>query len=116
MATSENPEIRRLLGTEGDLGTMLGLDAEWAKRAIMANGNYGEIFAATIGEGTPRTSPAVSTRSGPKEDCSTRRRSAEPARGRATRRALCSGPASGRPGRHEGLDMTTVEMPRGSSA
>jgi general L-amino acid transport system substrate-binding protein len=52
-ASSENPEIRRLLGTEGDLGPMLGLDADWAKRAIMANGNYGEIFAATIGEGTP---------------------------------------------------------------
>ncbi len=53
MMTSENPEIRRLLGVEGDLGAMLGLDAEWAKRAIMARGNYGEIFAATIGEGTP---------------------------------------------------------------
>jgi general L-amino acid transport system substrate-binding protein len=53
MASSENPEIKRLLGTEGDLGAMLGLDAEWAKRAIIANGNYGEMFAATIGEGTP---------------------------------------------------------------
>jgi general L-amino acid transport system substrate-binding protein len=53
MTSSENPEIRRLLGVEGDLGTMFGLDAEWAKRAITANGNYGEIFAATIGEGTP---------------------------------------------------------------
>ena len=50
---SEDPEIRRLLGVEGDLGVMLGLDAEWAKRAIMAEGNYGEIFAAYIGEGTP---------------------------------------------------------------
>ena len=53
MTSSENPEIRRLLGAEGDLGPMLGLEADWAKRAIMANGNYGEIFAATIGEGTP---------------------------------------------------------------
>jgi general L-amino acid transport system substrate-binding protein len=53
MAQTENPEVRRLLGTEGDLGTMLGLDADWAKRAIMATGNYGEIFSATIGEGTP---------------------------------------------------------------
>jgi general L-amino acid transport system substrate-binding protein len=53
MAASENPEIRRLLGVEGDLGALLGLDAEWAKRAIAARGNYGEIFAATIGEGTP---------------------------------------------------------------
>ena len=53
MTSSENPEIRRLLGAEGDLGAMFGLDADWAKRAIMANGNYGEMFAATIGEGTP---------------------------------------------------------------
>jgi general L-amino acid transport system substrate-binding protein len=51
-ATSENPEVKRLLGTEGDLGAMFGLDKDWAKRAIMANGNYGEIFATHIGEGT----------------------------------------------------------------
>jgi general L-amino acid transport system substrate-binding protein len=50
--TSENPEIKRLLGAEGDLGAMLGLDKDWAKRAIQARGNYGEIFAANIGEGT----------------------------------------------------------------
>jgi general L-amino acid transport system substrate-binding protein len=48
-----NPEIKRILGTEGDMGAMLGLDAEWAKRAIAASGNYGEIFAANIGESTP---------------------------------------------------------------
>ncbi|WP_282182394.1 amino acid ABC transporter substrate-binding protein [Aliiroseovarius marinus] len=48
-----NPEINRLLGTEGTLGEMLGLDAEWAKRAIMAGGNYGELFAKNIGEDTP---------------------------------------------------------------
>jgi general L-amino acid transport system substrate-binding protein len=50
---TNNPEINRLLGTEGDLGTMIGLDKEWAKRAIAASGNYGEIFAANIGESTP---------------------------------------------------------------
>jgi len=50
---TNNPEINRLLGTEGDLGAMLGLDKEWSRRAIAANGNYGEIFAANIGEGTP---------------------------------------------------------------
>jgi general L-amino acid transport system substrate-binding protein len=53
MKSSENPEIRRLLGVEGDLGAMFGLPADWAYNAIKANGNYGEIFAATIGEGTP---------------------------------------------------------------
>ncbi|MFA3920431.1 amino acid ABC transporter substrate-binding protein [Ruegeria hyattellae] len=52
-SSTENPEIKRLLGTEGTLGEMLGLDAEWAQRAIAAGGNYGEIFAKNIGEDTP---------------------------------------------------------------
>ncbi|AUM74217.1 amino acid ABC transporter substrate-binding protein [Paracoccus jeotgali] len=51
--SSQNPEVQRLLGTTDDLGAMIGLDKEWAKRAIAASGNYGEIFAATIGEQTP---------------------------------------------------------------
>ena len=48
-----NPEINRILGTEGNLGAMFGLDKEWAKRAIAASGNYGEIFEANIGVSTP---------------------------------------------------------------
>ena len=51
-ASTQDPEVKRILGLEGDLGAMMGLDKEWAKRAIAASGNYGEIFAATIGEGT----------------------------------------------------------------
>lgn len=51
--SSQNPEVLRLLGVSEDLGAMIGLDAEWAKRAILASGNYGEIFAANIGEQTP---------------------------------------------------------------
>ncbi|GGE10466.1 L-glutamine-binding protein /L-glutamate-binding protein /L-aspartate-binding protein /L-asparagine-binding protein [Gemmobacter megaterium] len=51
--STENPEIKRLLGTEGELGKMLGLDNDWAVRAIKAGGNYGEIFASNIGEATP---------------------------------------------------------------
>ncbi|MDO5656856.1 MAG: amino acid ABC transporter substrate-binding protein [Paracoccus sp. (in: a-proteobacteria)] len=50
---SQNPEVQRLLGASEDLGAMLGLDREWAKRAIAASGNYGEIFASNIGEQTP---------------------------------------------------------------
>ncbi len=50
---TDNPEINRLLGTEGDLGGMLGLDAEWARRAIAVSGNYGEIFENNIGVDTP---------------------------------------------------------------
>ncbi len=51
--SSTDPEVRRILGIEGDMGKMLGLDNEWAKRAIAANGNYGEIFEANIGASTP---------------------------------------------------------------
>ena len=50
---TDNPEINRLLGSEDDLGSMIGLDKLWAKRAIAAGGNYGEIFEANIGTSTP---------------------------------------------------------------
>ncbi|MEP5759188.1 MAG: amino acid ABC transporter substrate-binding protein [Litoreibacter sp.] len=52
-AAGGNPEINRLLGTEGELGGMLGLDASWARRAIEVGGNYGEVFEKNIGESTP---------------------------------------------------------------
>ncbi len=51
-AAGDNPEVNRLLGTEGELGAMLGLEADWAKNAIMAGGNYGELFENNIGENT----------------------------------------------------------------
>ncbi|SDZ52981.1 L-glutamine-binding protein /L-glutamate-binding protein /L-aspartate-binding protein /L-asparagine-binding protein [Jannaschia faecimaris] len=51
-APGDNPEINRLLGTEGELGAMMGLDSSWAKNAIAAVGNYGEVFDANIGEST----------------------------------------------------------------
>jgi general L-amino acid transport system substrate-binding protein len=52
-APGNNPEINRLLGTEGTLGAMLGLENDWAVKAIMAGGNYGELFEKNIGENTP---------------------------------------------------------------
>jgi len=51
--TTDNPEVKRLLGTEGDLGGMLGLDKDWAANVIRAAGNYGEIFDRNIGPNTP---------------------------------------------------------------
>jgi general L-amino acid transport system substrate-binding protein len=44
MATSKNPDIKRLLGTEGDVGPSMGLDKLWAAHAIAAVGNYGEMW------------------------------------------------------------------------
>jgi general L-amino acid transport system substrate-binding protein len=52
-APGTNPDINRLLGTEGDLGAMTGLSVDWAKNAIAAGGNYGELFEKNIGENTP---------------------------------------------------------------
>ena len=50
---TDHPEINRMLGTEGSLGEMLGLDPQWAVRAIAAEGNYAEIFEKNLGAGSP---------------------------------------------------------------
>ena len=50
---SDHPEINRMLGTEGSLADMLGLDPQWAVRAIAAGGNYAEIFDRNLGAGSP---------------------------------------------------------------
>ncbi len=52
-AGTDNPEINRLLGAEGDLGAMLGLGSDWAVNVISAGGNYAELFEGNIGENTP---------------------------------------------------------------
>ncbi len=49
---SKIPAIRRLLGLEGTFGVDIGLDADWAARAIKATGNYAEIFERNLGKGS----------------------------------------------------------------
>ncbi len=53
--TSDNPGIKRLLGTETDskLGADLGLDEKWAYNVVKLVGNYGEVFDKTVGAGSP---------------------------------------------------------------
>jgi general L-amino acid transport system substrate-binding protein len=46
---SQNPDIRRLLGGEGEFGEQLGVARDWAARAIRAVGNYGEMFERNVG-------------------------------------------------------------------
>jgi len=53
MTKSENPEVRRLLGFEGNFGEAMGLDPGWAYRIVKLVGNYGEIFDRNLGEGSP---------------------------------------------------------------
>lgn len=52
-AQSKNPAVRRMLGVEGTFGADLGLDANWALRAITAVGHYGEIFERNLGKDSP---------------------------------------------------------------
>ncbi len=49
---TNNPEINRMLGTEGEYGAMLGLDQDWAVNVISSVGNYAEIFDRHIGPDT----------------------------------------------------------------
>lgn len=44
-----SPAVNRLLGTEGDFGPSLGLSRNWARDAVVAGGNYGEIFDRNLG-------------------------------------------------------------------
>ena len=49
---STNPEIRRLLGAEGDFGKGMGLTSDWAYRIVKHVGNYGESFNRNVGDGS----------------------------------------------------------------
>ncbi len=50
--SSENPEVRRLLGVEGDFGQKIGLSNDWAFNIISMVGNYGEIYSRNLGPDT----------------------------------------------------------------
>lgn len=50
---SESLEVRLLLGLDRGLGEALGLQDTWALEAIRQVGNYGEIYARNLGEGSP---------------------------------------------------------------
>jgi general L-amino acid transport system substrate-binding protein len=49
---SQKPEVRRLVGTEGDYGEQLGLTKDWAIRIIRLVGNYEEVFERNVGTGS----------------------------------------------------------------
>jgi general L-amino acid transport system substrate-binding protein len=53
MVKSDNPEIKRLLGSEGKHGEALGLPNDWAMQIVKHVGNYGEIFEKNVGQGSP---------------------------------------------------------------
>ncbi|MCB1438201.1 MAG: amino acid ABC transporter substrate-binding protein [Nitratireductor sp.] len=57
MKNSDNPEVKRVLGTEGEFGTALGIGNDWAYNVIKQVGNYSEVFDRNVG---PDTELAIS--------------------------------------------------------
>jgi general L-amino acid transport system substrate-binding protein len=63
--TSTDPDIRRLLGLEGDMGKALGVDNKWAYNVIKAVGNLGEVWDRNITPmGVPRGINNIWTKGG----------------------------------------------------
>ncbi len=56
-AETKNPEVKRLLGVEGEMGQKLGLSDDWAYNIIKLVGNYAEIYERNLGPGTPFNLP-----------------------------------------------------------
>lgn len=56
-ANSTNPEVKRMLGVEGDLNKGLGLEPEWAYNIIKMVGNYGENYDEHMGVKTVMNIP-----------------------------------------------------------
>lgn len=52
MAKSDKPELKRVFGTDGNLGEQLGVTKDWVARIIRAVGNYGEVFERNAGAGS----------------------------------------------------------------
>jgi len=61
MTASADPNIARLLGTEGNIGEGLGVAPDFMVNVISAVGNYGEIYERHIGENTPIGIPRAGT-------------------------------------------------------
>ena len=53
MLKSSDPDIKRLLGLEGQMGEQLGLKKDFMVPVIKQVGNYGESFESTVGMGSP---------------------------------------------------------------
>jgi general L-amino acid transport system substrate-binding protein len=52
IAKSDTPEVKRAVGTDGNLGEQLGLTKDWLVRIVKAVGNYGESFERNVGSGS----------------------------------------------------------------
>jgi general L-amino acid transport system substrate-binding protein len=52
VVNSTNPEIKRIVGKDGELGKGLGLPNDFVVSIVKAVGNYGELFERNVGSGS----------------------------------------------------------------
>ena len=53
MLKTTNPDVKRLLGVEGDMGAKMGIASDYPVKIVKQVGNYGESFERTVGQGSP---------------------------------------------------------------
>ena len=47
--SSDNPDVMRLLGQDGDFGEAMGLSSDWAYQIVKQVGNYADIYDRNVG-------------------------------------------------------------------
>jgi general L-amino acid transport system substrate-binding protein len=63
--SSTDPDVKRFVGIDGDLGPSMGLDKDWAVNVISQVGNYGEMFDRAFGpSGMPRAQNRLASHGG----------------------------------------------------
>jgi general L-amino acid transport system substrate-binding protein len=50
---SDKPDVKRMVGTEGNFGEQLGVTKDWVVKIVKLVGNYGEVFEKNVGTGSP---------------------------------------------------------------
>lgn len=56
-ANTNSPEVKRILGVEGEMGAKLGLSNDFAYNVIKQVGNYAEVYDRNLGPDTPTYIP-----------------------------------------------------------
>ena len=53
MLKTTSPDVKRLLGVDGDMGAKMGIANDYPVKIVKQVGNYGESFERTMGQGSP---------------------------------------------------------------
>ena len=62
LSSPNEPDVKRLVGTEGNFGEQLGLSKDWVVRIVRLVGNYAEVYDRNVGRSPGSRSRVASTR------------------------------------------------------